>query len=200
MLKVGITGGIGTGKTTVCLIFELLGVPIYYADSRAKKLMTSYKTLKQEIKTLLGSEAYYRNGRLNRKYVAAQVFTNKDILEKLNKLVHPAVGEDYLIWLAQFEDKPYTIKEAALLVENGSYKELDYLIVVAADLDIRVKRVIQRDHVTEQHVLDRMRNQLKQEMKMKVADFIIDNSGKKSLISQVLDIHNKLIDLSGATY
>ena len=195
MLKVGITGGIGSGKTTVCSLFELLNIPVYYADARAKQLMTSSVPLKAKIKGLLGKEAYYRNGRLNRSYVASKVFSNKKLLEDLNNIVHPAVGQDYLDWHNSQNNVPYTLKEAALLVENGSYKELDTLVVVTASRELRVERVMKRDDVTREQVLSRMENQLSQEDKIKVADYIVDNSGKESIISQVLEIHNNLLSL-----
>lgn len=192
MLKVGITGGIGSGKTTVCKIFEQLGIPIYYADERAKRLMTFDKYLKSAIKQLLGPKAYYRNGRLDRKYVASIVFNDKSILEKLNKLVHPAVGKDAEKWHNN-QDAPYTIKEAALLVENGSYKSLDRLIVVTAPEELRIKRVIARDGSNYESVSSRIRNQLPEKEKKKVADFIIDNSGEVSLIQQIYTIHHRLL-------
>jgi len=193
MIKVGVTGGIGSGKTTVCKLFEKMDVPVYYADIEAKKIMNSDKTLKQKIKKLLGQEAYHRNGRLNRNLVASIVFNDKTKLEELNALVHPAVGIDSKKWFEKQQTK-YAIKEAALLVENASYKQLDYLIVVTAPVEMRIKRVVKRDKSDYNQVKLRIANQLPERQKKKVADFIIDNSGDVSLISQVWKIHRKLME------
>lgn len=193
MIKVGITGGIGSGKTTVCKLFEKMDIPVYYADIEAKRLMNSDKDLKQKIKNLLGNDAYFRNGRLNRKYVASVVFNDKQKLESLNNIVHPAVGLDAKKWFEKQTTK-YAIKEAALLVENASYKQLDFLIVVTAPVEMRIKRVVKRDKSNYNQVKLRIENQLPEIQKKKVADFIIDNSGDVSLISQVWKIHRKLVN------
>ncbi len=194
MIKVGITGGIGSGKTTVCKIFEALDVPVYYADERAKKIMTSDKMIKKEIIALFGSDAYYKNGRLNRKHIATKVFANKSLLEKLNSIVHPAVQLDGKHWYSIQKGK-FALKEAALLIEAGSYKDLDKIIVVTCPLDIRIDRVVQRDGITKEAVAKRIHNQLAEEEKVKYADFIIVNDGKKSLIKQVVKVFNKLMRL-----
>jgi dephospho-CoA kinase len=192
MIKVGMTGGIGSGKTTVCKMFELLGIPIYYADERAKKLMTSNKTLKKGIIDLLGKNAYYRNGRINRSYVAKKVFNDKDLLSGLNGLVHPAVGVDYLSWCKEHVNAHYTIKEAALLIESGSYKQLDQLIVVAAPEAIRIERVMLRDKSNAEEVKARIRNQIPEQEKIQLADIVIDNGGERSLIKQIITIDTHL--------
>lgn len=193
MISVGVTGGIGSGKTTVCRIFEQLAIPVYYADKEAKRLMSHDRDLKSEIKALLSNKAYHKNGRLNRKYVASVVFSDKDKLDKLNKLVHPAVRKDAKAW-SQKQNSKYTLQEAALFVENGSYKQLDYLIVVTAPVEMRIKRVVKRDNSNFDEVKRRIDNQLPEIEKKKVADFIIDNSGDVSLINQVWKIHRELID------
>ena len=193
MIKVGVTGGIGSGKTTVCKLFEKMDIPVYYADIEAKKLMNSDRQLKTKIKELLGKEAYYRNGRLNRKRVASIVFNDKEKLEKLNAIVHPAVEAHGKAWFGKQKTK-YAIKEAALLVENGSYKRLDYLIVVTAPVEMRIKRVVRRDKSSYNDVKLRIENQLPEIQKKKVADFIIDNSGEVSLVSQVWRIHRTLME------
>ena len=193
MISVGVTGGIGSGKSTVCRIFEQLDIPVYYADKEAKRLMSHNPELKTQIKSLLGHQAYHSNGRLNRKYVASIIFSDKELLEKLNKLVHPAVRKDAKAW-TQRQNSKYSLQEAALFVENGSYKQLDYLIVVTAPVEMRIKRVVKRDHSNFDEVKRRIDSQLPEIEKKKVADFIIDNSGDVSLIHQVLKIHRKLID------
>ena len=194
MIKVGVTGGIGSGKTTVCKMFEELNVPVYYADIEAKRLMTYDENLKSQIKLLLGNDAYHRNGRLNRSQVASIIFSDKSKLAALNALVHPAVHIDAARW---FNSKKtiYAIQEAALLVENGSYKKMDYLIVVTAPVEMRIKRVVSRDNSDFDKVKRRIDNQLPEQEKKKVADFIIDNSGDVSLIKQVWDIHTKIINM-----
>lgn len=191
MLKVGITGGIGSGKSTVCTIFEVLGIPVYNADQRAKELINNDKLIRQKIIKLLGEAAYNDQG-YNREYVAANVFNNPEKLQMLNAIVHPAVGLDAAKWFAN-QYAPYALQEAALLVENGSYKLLDYLISVTAPEEIRVQRVMARDGVSWEQVQQRMKNQLPQAEKDKVADFIIDNSGNSSLVKQVINVHLQLI-------
>ena len=195
MIKVGITGGIGSGKTFACKLFELMGVPVYDADNRAKKLMTSNKSLKKSIINLLGKEAYFINGRLNRKFIAQNVFKNAILLNELNALVHPAVALDGEEWFkkAKQAGHPYAIIEAALLIESQSYKLLDKLILVTAPLEIRVSRVIKRDKTTRENVLSRISKQMDDEEKRKYADYIIENDGEKSVIEQVIKIHEDLI-------
>lgn len=192
MFIVGITGGIGSGKTTVCKIFEVFGVPVYYADERAKWLLNNDNLIKESVISLLGSDAYL-NGLLNRVYIANKVFNDSTLLEAYNNIIHPAVAEDTLIFSSKYLDKPYILKEAALLVETGSYLTLDKLIVVTSSLQERINRVIQRDNVTEKEVLVRIKNQLPEEEKLKVADYIIVNDGNSSLIEQVKAIHQELL-------
>jgi len=195
MKIIGITGGIGSGKTTVCLLFESMGIPVYYADIQAKKIMNSNPALKKKVKDLLGDEAYFANGKLNRVYVASKIFSDKEMLSQINQLVHPMVQEDSKRWSEQFrkDEIPYVIKEAALLVENGSYRSLDSLIVVTCPQETRIQRVIKRDKTTYEAVLQKLKIQLPEDEKIKVADFVIDNSGLQSLIPQVWKIHKKLI-------
>lgn len=192
MKKVGVTGGIGSGKTTVCKIFESINIPVYYADDRAKSLMYRSKPLKQAIKDLLGKDAYHRNGRPNRPFIASQIFNNKKLLAGINNLVHPAVKSDLERW-AKEQSAPYVLYEAALLVENGSYKDLDALIVISTEKEERIRRVMKRDKVDRSKVLSRMKNQLPQEKKEAVADYIIDNNGSQSLVKQVWEVHQKLV-------
>ena len=145
MLKIGITGNIGGGKTTVSRIFEILGIPVFYADSAAKKVMAEDPVLVDALKTSFGNEAYFADGSLNRKHIASVVFNNEAELFKLNSLVHPAVFRAFDTWVGQTNDVPYVIKEAALLFESSSYKMCDYSIMVTAPLELRIQRVMQRD-------------------------------------------------------
>ncbi len=195
MLKVGITGGIGSGKTTVCKIFETLGIPVYYADDRAKWLMTHDSELVEAISNAFGREAYSPEGQLNRAYLAKVVFGDDEKLGQLNALVHPAVFRDGLQWHHSQTDAPYTLREAALLFESGSYRAIDKMIVVAAPLPVRIKRVMERDQVTEAAVMARIEKQWPEEEKVKRADFVIFNSGERLLVPQVLEIHRSLISL-----
>jgi dephospho-CoA kinase len=191
LLKLGITGGIGSGKTTVCAIFERLGVPVYYSDKRAKDLMEEDKQLVLQIRNLFGESAYNEDKSLNRVYIAEQVFGNESKLLALNELVHPAVKKDYESWASILENKgyPYCIKEAALLVESGSYKDLDKLIVVTAPIEDRISRVIARDGTTAEQVKKRIDAQLPDEQKLKLADYVIINDKATDLVPQVTKIH-----------
>ena len=196
MLKVGITGGIGSGKTTVCKMFEKLGIPVYYADDRAKYLMQHEHFLIDQIKKNFGDDVYV-NGTLDRKVLASKVFNDKAKLDLLNSLVHPAVFRDTERWIEEQKEKkvPYVLKEAALLVETGSYKALDKLIVVTAPINMRIQRVTERDNTDTEEVLARVRNQLPEEEKVKLASFIIsNNNGLNELEQQVLKIHHEMTE------
>ncbi|BDS09661.1 dephospho-CoA kinase [Aureispira anguillae] len=195
MLKVGITGGIGSGKSTVCRLFEKFGVPVYYADDRAKWLMNYQEDLKTKIQKEFGVGVYDEDGRLNREYLAGIVFNNKAKLETLNAIVHPAVFDDGKNWQEEQEalGVNYSLKEAALLFETGSYASLDKIIVVTAPEDMRIKRVMERDNTTEEAVRARMSKQMPQEEKVKKANYVIDNTAWESLRAQVSKIHEDLL-------
>lgn len=198
MLQVGITGGIGAGKSLVAKIFMILGIPAYNADDRAKWLMNHNPNLQSKIIDLFGEDSY-QGGNLNRKYLAEQVFPNPELLKKLNAIVHPAVEEDYHRWVSFQKQKGcnYTLKEAALLFETGSYKKLDYTILVHASEKTRIKRVLNRDpHRNHTQVKEIMQKQLPEEQKLKKADFIINNEPDQMVIQQVLEINNTLIKLA----
>lgn len=191
-LKIGITGGIGSGKTTVCKIFATLNIPIYYADDRAKELMVQDKDLKKALIDTFGQETYFPSGLINRTYLAGIVFNDHLALKKLNAIVHPAVKKDGIAWAESHSNAPYTLREAALIYESGIDKTLDYVIVVTAPLDLRIQRVIQRDDVDETAVRARIDKQLPEAEKVQKADFIIYNNGQQSLIKQVLSIHKEI--------
>ncbi|RMF24535.1 MAG: dephospho-CoA kinase [Bacteroidetes bacterium] len=197
-LKVGITGGIGSGKTTVCRIFELLGVPVYYADERAKWLMTHDPELRHRIRERFGTEAYLPDGTLNRAFLAKQVFHDPEKLRGLNALVHPAVHADAARWHLEQSRKgaSYTLREAALLFESGSYRHLDRMIVVTAPEELRIRRVMQRDGVSREAVRARMRHQWPEAEKAARADFLIQNDGEHLLLPQVLRVHRDLLNLA----
>lgn len=194
-LRVGITGGIGSGKTTVCHIFETLGIPVYDADYWAKWLITNNPEVKQAITGLFGPDAYLPDGTYNRALVAGIVFRDPEKLAALNAAVHPAVERHARTWheAQAKQGLPYTLKEAALLVENGSYQLLDRLIVVTAPEDLRIRRVMQRDGISEAAVRARMQNQLPEAEKVRVADFVIVNDGERSLVQQVWAVHRACV-------
>lgn len=194
MLKVGITGGIGSGKTTVCKIFEVCGIPVYYADDRAKELMQTDLKLISSVKEIFGEDAY-QDGKLNRAYIASRVFNNKPLLAKLNSAVHPVVAQDVMQWALRHTAKPYVLEEAALLFESGSYKFFDKIITVIAPLDDRIARLKARDNATYEQITARMKNQMRDEDKIKLSDFIIYNDATHKLIEQTLTIHHVLVNL-----
>jgi dephospho-CoA kinase len=192
-LLVGLTGGIGSGKTTVSRVFRSLGVPVYYADDRGKWLMANDAALRSEIVRAFGKESYHLEGNLNRSYLASRVFSNEEELKKLNALVHPAVGKDFSDWADSHNDRPYLIKEAALIFEAGSYKLLDRVISVSAAKDIRLERVLLRDlQRSKDQVLAIMAKQLSENERKRRSDFVIENSGKQLVIPQVLRVDEAL--------
>jgi dephospho-CoA kinase len=190
MKVVGITGGIGSGKTTACKIFEQLNVPVYYADIRAKQLMLHNEQLRSKMIQAFGEKAY-SNGNLNREYLAKVVFSSKEKLSVLNGLVHPAVGADFDAWLEEHESAKYVLKEAAILFESGAYHNVDVTVLVIAPKEVLIDRVTQRDGYTREEVVKRMNNQWTQERKVKLADHVINNDGTELLIPQVLELHRK---------
>ena len=195
MLKVGITGGIGSGKTTICRIFEILGIPVYYSDIRAKALMVENPKLIADIKKVFGDAAYLKDGSLNRQHIAQIAFNDKSKLAELNGIVHPAVFHDGNEWARMQKDVPYTLKEAALTFEGGGHKFLDKVITVFAPKEIRIQRVVERDKTSREAVEARINKQMPDEEKVKLADFVIYNDGEQSLIQQVLAIHKELLKL-----
>jgi len=190
-LKIGITGGIGSGKTFICRLFEALGIPVYNADEEAKRLMNTDIRIKEKLIAQFG-EATYKDGLLDRAFLANMVFSDKNKLELLNSIVHPVVIQEAKDW-AERQTTRYSLKEAALLFESGSYKELDYTILVTAPMDIRIQRVIVRDGATEQQVQERINKQLSDEEKLQLADFVIVNDGITPLLPQVWTLHQKFL-------
>lgn len=191
MLKIGLTGGIGSGKSTVAQVFEILGIPVYYADAAAKRVMNENRALKAQVIQHFG-EASYENNQLNRAHIAAQVFNNKQKLDLLNSIVHPVTIADAETWMQQ-QHTPYALKEAALIFEANANKQLDYVIGITAPVDLRLKRVMERDHISPEKVQERMDKQMNEEEKMKRCDFIIYNDERQLLIPQVVALHERLI-------
>lgn len=195
MLKIGITGGIGSGKTIICKLFQLQNIPVFYADEQAKTIMQTDTHLVEDLKAEFGDEVYSQEGLLNRRKLAALVFNDEIRLKKLNSLVHPAVFRAFDVWVKQ-QHTSYIIKEAALLFESGSNKDCDYVVLVKSPQDLKVKRIIERDTISETDVLKRMNKQLSDEEKEEKSDFIIYNDEKQMLISQVLKLHEIFLKLS----
>ncbi|MEQ7800419.1 dephospho-CoA kinase [Pedobacter sp. ASV1-7] len=197
MLKIGITGGIGSGKTTICRIFETLGIPVFYADTVAKQIMVTDEILIKSVKEAFGIESYTKDGVLNNKHIAGIVFHNAKELARLNELVHPAVFRAFDDWVKQIpQSVPYILKEAALLFESGSYKMCDQNLLVIAPEEVKIQRVMQRDGVTAELVKARMDKQMSDEEKTKKADHIIYNNETDSLIIQVTRLHQLFLNIS----
>jgi dephospho-CoA kinase len=191
MLRIGITGGIGSGKSTVAGIFSVLGIPVYNSDDASKRLMAEDENLKRNILESFG-ESSYVNGMLNRKYLAAQVFEDSKKLALLNSLVHPATINDARQWMEK-QKSVYVIKEAALIFESGSNEFLDFVIGVQSPRELRIERALKRDNVTREEIEARMKLQMDEDEKMKKCNFIIVNDEQQMLIPQVLSLHEKFL-------
>jgi len=196
MLRVGLTGGIGSGKSTIAAVFETLGIPVAYADVEAKRLMNEDAGLRDAIIREFGAGAY-TGTQLNRKYLASQVFTDPVRLEKLNSLVHPVTIREGEKWMQGLNDKyPYAIREAALIFETRAAGHLDFIIGVYAPASLRIHRAMQRDHTSREDILRRMRNQIDEDIKMRLCDAVIRNDEQIAVIPQVLELHRHLISIS----
>ena len=194
MLCIGLTGGIGSGKSTVAAIFEVLNIPVLYADDVAKKLMNTDPTIKDSIKKLFGP-ASYQGDLLNREYISQQVFTDEKKVNELNAIVHPATINYSKKWVEE-QNAPYVIKEAALLFESKSNVQSDHVIGVKSSLETRIARTIARSGISRDQVLNRIANQMDEEKKLSLCDFIISNEENEMLIPQVLALHQKFLNLS----
>jgi dephospho-CoA kinase len=192
MYTVGLTGGIGSGKSLVAEIFTHLGIPVFNADYEAGRILEEDPSVKKSLAEWFGSDVYI-NDRPDRQKIAVIVFNDHEKLARMNGLIHPLVMQKFIRWCVEYQAKPYVIHEAAILMESGFYRHMDKTILVTAPEDIRIERVIQRDKTTALLVSQRMKNQWNEERKIPLADFIILNDGKSPLIPAILDIHNKLI-------
>ncbi len=189
--KIGITGAIGSGKTTVCKLFEQFGVPVYYADDAGKRLMNESAALKTAIIDSFGKDVYSESGELIPSVLSQLVFGNSKKLSLLNSLVHPAVGNDFQEWCETHKSAPYILKEAALMFESGSNQSLDEIVCVTAPLELRINRVMMRNGFSRSQVEERMQKQWSQERKLAASNFEIVNDGEHSLIEQVKELHKK---------
>lgn len=191
MIKVGITGGIGSGKSTVCKVFSALGIPVFEADKVAKELMNTNPVLQKQLENLFGSAVYLPNQTIDRKYLAGIVFNNPSLLEQLNQIVHPAVRNTFNEWCYQ-QHSPYIIHEAAILFESGFYKLMDKTITVFANEDERINRVMQRDGASVELIQQRIRNQWNDKQRIELADFVIRNNENDLIVPQILEIDKKI--------
>jgi dephospho-CoA kinase len=191
MLKVGLTGNIGSGKTLVCQIFETLGVPVFYADRVARGLYNDPK-VREKVKGTFGAGMYSNDGELIPQNLARVVFNDRNALVEINRIIHPGVVAKYLQWLKENADRNYTLHEAAILFESHLEHEFNHIIMVSAPEKVRLQRVMERDALPESAVKARMKNQWSEKKKIQMADFVILNDGKKFLIPQILEIHNQL--------
>jgi len=192
MFKLGLTGGIGSGKTLVCQILERLGVSVYYADTEAKSLMDTDAGLIDGIRQLFGEKAYGKEG-LNRKYLAGIVFGDREKLAELNRLVHPLVRKDFIRWTELQTGSPYVVEEAAILFESGAHALMDYSVLVHAPEELRIRRVMERDSLSREQVLKRIGQQMSEEEKKALADHVLINDGSRMLLPQVIELHNSII-------
>jgi len=193
MKRIGLTGNIGTGKSTVARIFEILGIPVYHADFQAKLLLDTDE-VKEQILLIFGTHVFNTSNQIDRKTLADIVFSDKAKLEQLNNIIHPLVEKDFSIWCNNHLDKDYIIHEAAILFESGFDRLFDATILVMAPESLCIERVIKRDLLSEQLVLNRMNNQWNQEKKREKANYIVMNDENTMLIPQILDIHNRIIN------
>ena len=194
MLKIGITGGIGSGKSTVCNVLRNLGVPVFTSDIIARDLLNTNEDLKIKIRKMFDEDMYTSTGELDRERMAKCVFNNVEELEKLNNLVHPEVAKEFENWCVKHERKPYVIKEAAIIFESGAYRDLDKIVTVFCPKKKRIQRIIDRDNTTKEQVEKRMVFQYSDEERNKLADFIIINDGKEELLPQVMELHEILLN------
>jgi dephospho-CoA kinase len=190
-LIIGITGGIGSGKTTVARIFEKMGIPIYIADEKARELTATHADIHKYIREKYGDELFNKKGELRRKKLGERVFSNKELLQELNDVIHPIVTEDFKQWTLE-QNSPYVLKEAAVLFESGTYSSCDYIILVVAPKETRIDRVMKRSRLSREEVIARMNHQWSDEDKMALSDFVIYNDDDHELMPQIYEIHEDI--------
>ena len=195
MKNIGLTGGIGSGKSYIAKVFEALDIPVFYADNEAKKILNEPQIIINVSEVLQTNIIDPATGLANRKKIASIVFNDSEKLKLLNQIIHPAVEQNFIIWRANHAQKKYVIKEAAILFESGSYKKLDGVICVVSPLELRLKRVAVRDNESEAEILKRINNQWSDEQRIALSNWIIHNDERSPILSQVLQIHQKIITL-----
>ena len=192
MKKVGVTGGIGSGKTMVCSVFEHLGIPVYSSDNRARVLMEQSPEVRKPIIDLLGKKAYHA-GKLNKQLLTRRLFDDPDLREKINRIVHPVVFEDFLAWSEKYRGKHYVIQEAAIIFESGADHFLDQVINVYAPVRIRIDRLVKRDRSNAREIRKKMKSQMSEKERRQRADYTLVNDGKRMILPQILKIHKDLM-------
>jgi dephospho-CoA kinase len=195
VLKIGITGGIGSGKTTVCAVFKAIGLPVYHSDERARYLAETNLEIRRQITEAFGNESYI-NSCYNRKYIASLVFNDNYLLDKLNAIIHPYVAKDFREWTSLYNEEKYIIEEAAILFESGANINMDYTIFVDSPQNLRVNRVLKRDKTSRDEILRRIKNQWPAGKIRQLADWSIVNNNKRLILPQILRIHKQLINLA----
>jgi len=191
MLKIGLTGGIGTGKSIVGKVFSLMGIPVYISDIEAKRLINENLIIREQLVARFGKEVYLQNEKLNRKYLSDIIFNQPDALQDVNAIVHPVVREDFANWCKINSEAPYVIQESAILFDTGLYKNFDKIISVTAQEDIRISRVTKRDSVSEESVKERIKNQIAESVKVKKSDYVIYNN-TELILPQIIKIDTEL--------
>ena len=194
-MKIGITGGIGSGKTYVCNLIEKMGYPVFYSDKEAALLMNKNKALIKEIKTLIGTKAYFNN-QINKTEIGTYIFKNKSNRTNLNQIVHPFVYDQFHIWSNQFSQKELIFNESAILFETGSYKRFDKTILITASLETRINRINERDNLTKEDTLKRINSQLTDEVKIKLVDYVIPNNENELLLPKINKVLDELKNIS----
>jgi len=192
-LKLGVTGGIGSGKTTVCRVFTVLGIPVYSADEEARKIQESDRELMDKINRLAGKDLY-TTGKLDRPELARLIFNNRDLLEKVNSLIHPVVSRNFKRWVTE-QNSPYCIMEAAILFESGAYRIMDKILTVVTPMEERIDRLVKGNKLTREQVMERIRNQIDDESRIKQSDYIIFNSENDMIIPVILGVHKEMLNL-----
>ena len=195
MKKLGVTGGIGSGKTTVCRVFKVLGIPVFVADDVAQKLMSTHAEIREKINGIAGKEMY-GDGELNRKELATLIFNHPDLLQKVNSVVHPAVLEDFRNW-AEEQNSPYVIMEAAILFESHAEKLVDRVVSISAPIEERISRVMGRSELSRSQVIERINNQLEDAEREEKSYYVINNSDNEMIIPEILKIHDEMLRLAG---
>ncbi len=190
-LRLGVTGGIGSGKSSVCKVFNVLGIPVFYSDPEAKAIMNNDLSVRSEINAIAGRDLYL-SGNLDRAELAKLIFNDDELLGRVNALIHPLVFQNFLQW-ADMQAAPYVIMEAAILFESGAYEIVDKVLTVVAPLDQRIDRIVKGNQLTREQVMDRIRNQMDDDIKVKNSDYIIYNSEDDMIIPPVLRIHKDLL-------
>ena len=193
MIKVAVTGGIGSGKSLVCGILQKMGVPVFYADAVSKELVNHSSEIRNRLISLLGKDIYLQNGMVHRKKLANIIFNDNIALQKVNSIIHPEVRKAFHIWSEKHVSAPYVVQEAAILFESGQAANFDKIITVTASVELKIERVMKRDNTTRELVLERMYNQLSDEVKIENSDFIIENDNREMILPQIISIHEKLI-------